>query len=652
MYEVFKVEVPHLSWFKTQRKGLGYEAWLYAMVRVCTCQAVLQWGFDETSIDGVPTLNQWVLLKEEGSPPSVTTIECAGIMVGSSSREIADHITASWEDGQTAIGMLRESLGDQADVHVPLVNGGVKLHKLQGVMHDTCNTANKTARLALQLRDASGQLHYGYDEWETLCPEDKPWFDFLCANHARNLPMDELSRLFQEYITRELGESITAIQVESGGRSRVEASGILFLRSLCRLTHTGHAQYALGDGIAFGDYLKRAYPGLKSRCVGRAENSKRQDWSCEASWNLFNLVGPIMQYTIETLQLGANILRDSVLTRIQDQRFEAYIHGNAILWKIMFHELRALTNTTKITDAGLGVNPMEINDLMDHMWNVAVVLQSDDALSVVEDDFRPWPKVRAMEAASMRFYAKLERSKAADLVELRQYETRVDIATYREKLITILNLAGKAIHTSLERTMGKYLKATDGIFRNDMRADWELEAVAGLLSTNNAAERPFGIAKAYCKIYPSMKLRTLASYSLSMANGSHRAPGTTGKQTRTKHVSVFTGGDAFTSASVIQNAVTQLCGVRRVKTGKVTMYLDAVHERKRLESAERRESKRVEGIDEQKRKDAAKGVRFNNAMEEALAQNEQALEAHLAMLGHAKGLSIILILRPTPEPSY
>ncbi len=33
------------------------------------------------------------------------------------------------------------------------------------------------------------------------------------------------------------------------------------------------------------------------------------------------------------------------------------------------------------------------------------------------------------------------------------------------------------------------------------------------------------------------------------------------------------------------------------------MYLDAVHERKRLQSAERRESKRVEGIDEQKRKD-------------------------------------------------
>ena len=92
-----------------------------------------------------------------------------------------------------------------------------------------------------------------------------------------------------------------AIKTESGGRSRVEASGILFLRSLCRLTHTGHAQYAKGDGTAFSDFLKRRFPDLKSRCVERAENSKRQDWSCEASWNLYNLLGPILLYTIETL---------------------------------------------------------------------------------------------------------------------------------------------------------------------------------------------------------------------------------------------------------------------------------------------------------------------------------------------------------------
>ena len=60
-------------------------------------------------------------------------------------------------DRQECVELLRDALGPEvANIYVPLTNGGVQLHKLQGVMHDTCNTANKTARLAKSLRDASG----------------------------------------------------------------------------------------------------------------------------------------------------------------------------------------------------------------------------------------------------------------------------------------------------------------------------------------------------------------------------------------------------------------------------------------------------------------------------------------------------------------
>ena len=98
--------------------------------------------------------------------------------------------------GQQCVDLLREELGPtNADMHVPLVKGGVQLHKLQGVMHDTCNIANKTARLAKALRDTSGQLYYGYENWELLVEDDKPWFDFLCGNHTRNLPMDAFNKV-------------------------------------------------------------------------------------------------------------------------------------------------------------------------------------------------------------------------------------------------------------------------------------------------------------------------------------------------------------------------------------------------------------------------------------------------------------------------
>jgi hypothetical protein len=103
----------HLSSFLiTSLKGLGYEAWLYAMVLVTRCLCCLQWG---------------------------STIE-----------EIAAHIAQSRANGQIAVSLLRDELSAFADVHFPLTNGGVLLHKLQRVMHDTCHTANKTktARLS------------------------------------------------------------------------------------------------------------------------------------------------------------------------------------------------------------------------------------------------------------------------------------------------------------------------------------------------------------------------------------------------------------------------------------------------------------------------------------------------------------------------
>ena len=80
-------------------------------------------------------------------------------------------------------------------------------------------------------------------------------------------------------------------------------------------------------------------------------------------------------------------------------------------------------------------------------------------------------------------------------MELRAFETKSDVEMYKPILIEVLNLFGTAIHTSLERTMGKYLKATDGIFRNELRPDWQLEKVSLLLCTNNPAERPFAVAK-------------------------------------------------------------------------------------------------------------------------------------------------------------
>ena len=124
----------------------------------------------------------------------------------------------------------------------------------------------------------------------------------------------------------------------------------------------------------------------------------------------------------------------------------------------MYRELRALTNDKK-----LALNPMDLNDLYEEVWNVGTLLMTDESLSILEEGYRPWPRVKEGTEASWDFYDIHDRNKAADLLTLRKYEGREDIETYTVVLKEVFHLFGEAIHESLTRTMGLYLEATSGI---------------------------------------------------------------------------------------------------------------------------------------------------------------------------------------------
>ncbi len=64
--------------------------------------------------------------------------------------------------------------------------------------------------------------------------------------------------------------------------------------------------------------------------------------------------------------------------------YECYVHVNAIMWRVVYRELRALTN-----DAAMDLNPMELNEVYEEVWNVGTLLMSDDALSILDLDYRP-----------------------------------------------------------------------------------------------------------------------------------------------------------------------------------------------------------------------------------------------------------------------
>ena len=186
--------------------------------------------------------------------------------------------------------------------------------------------------------------------------------------------------------------------------------------------------------------------------------SKRQDWCTEVSWNFFNLITPIITFTVSLCALDENVLRDAVLVRLENIRFEAYVHVNAMMWIVAFAELRALTNRKAVCESGFGLNPMGLNDLYEYLWNLGVTLQSENAMVILEQGYRPWPKLHEGDAESEAFYRRLDRNKPAHIDELRAYTTRVDRLRYEQELKTQMALFGKAVVTSLERTMGHYLK--------------------------------------------------------------------------------------------------------------------------------------------------------------------------------------------------
>jgi hypothetical protein len=217
-------------------------------------------------------------------------------------------------------------------------------------------------------------------------PKSKACFDFLCENRTRNLPIDRFNEIYDKWLVEELGPAMR--DAKNGIAIRLECNGIRFLRTVCRLIHNCAMQYAKGDGDAFKDYLEKHYPHLMSKRIGRAEQAKRQDWSLEASYEIYPLLEPLMSYTVSKLLDEANILRDSLLVSLQCLHFEAYVHVNAVLWRVVFKELRALTNSK-----GLEISPTELNTLYEHLYNVGLLLQTPECFSVFDDDFRPWPRI-------------------------------------------------------------------------------------------------------------------------------------------------------------------------------------------------------------------------------------------------------------------
>ena len=178
-----------------------------------------------------------------------------------------------------------------------------------------------------------------------------------------------------------------------------------------------------------------------------------------------------------------------------------------------------------------------------------------------------------------------------------------------------------------------------------MKAEWEVEKVAKLLCTNNPAERPFAVAKAYMDIYGRMNLCTLAKFTLSMCNGSHSMAGPKGKQEKTKDRIVDEAGIAMTCDLRLKRAVTKLCTVRRCKPGGITVLVTTAFAQDKILANELRLANEVEEKARMAKQHLKKAIKFNVAAEEPLATTSILLHAQLKAMDYKKGVCMAYLKR-------
>jgi hypothetical protein len=90
---------PRADWFSKQREAVGNTSHVHVTLKIASADFVKQHGYDETGIDRVFTMNQWVLLEKDGGY-EIVSLKTGGVLTGGTAQERADHIKKVWPCAQ------------------------------------------------------------------------------------------------------------------------------------------------------------------------------------------------------------------------------------------------------------------------------------------------------------------------------------------------------------------------------------------------------------------------------------------------------------------------------------------------------------------------------------------------------------------------
>lgn len=599
------VELPKVDYIEKKRIEMGLSSQFYSVWEIAQASEIHQCGWDETKMEyNQSTANLWVRITDRFEEVKTITMEAVGILIGGTAEEIGAHIDQQFKRADALNDKLRAQLlesGFDPDVYAPKVQGGVNLSKIKATMHDTCNTANKSAVVVARLAAKSGEELFGAEVWAAMPVGKKKVYDHLCANHTRGLPIDEFDRQFKGYFENIHGEAIKDLK-KTNIKLRLETDGKSLFFSLLKMCHRGHGEYAKSLASDVFDALQAADPLFAGESPGRAAVSKRQDGVMEQCPLLYSIRDAILDAADKQRRVESHVLSDSCLVRFTELHNQAYIHVLAIVWVNVFEELRALTNSSAAE-----LNPLELSKVYDQVWEYASVLQGQNALSVLDINYRAWERLPSM----AKWYANREKKQLHGIPDasgakrarlgsrlkevcrrLFDLDARGDRDRYEPILLEVLDIFGKSVHVSFRRTMKEFLEATDGNSKASSASADHKAAALLMLSHNNAAERPFAVGKLLAHDLPSLTLAHKSHTTHAMVNKTYQRPASPVKG-RGISEQGQRPGVALTAPAPVTQAIMQLCsrkGKSSVVEAQVAMHANDL-EQSRLHEKKRKQDK-------------------------------------------------------------
>lgn len=636
-----KIDIPAVSYFTKLREVLGVQAELYTYMKIAAAAELLQMGFDETKIDGQSTLNIWIMILNQDGTKEVCFLECAGVLVGGTADEVATHIEHKFEAAAEDLEKLRELLkaaGHDADMLVPLIDGGLAMARLRSVMHDTCNTANATAVKLIEKITELLKGSMSEAEWDKVPDKKKYVLDFLCANHTRGLPISNFNVMFKQRMNMLLGSF-----VEDAKMPVFKMGGEDVLYAIRKLFYGGWCEYYNSDGKALKKLIANDAPEYVHCSLGRHETGSRQDGVAEACPLIYVFLPYLRKHSVATLGLPGNILSDTVNVYLKLLPVESYIHTLAIIWIQLFDELRALTNSNDVN-----LNPIELNEIYDKLFDYAQLMQEegDDEklLDIFKKDFRLWEKFDKLkdwyaahdtkkQCPSDRNNDKKYHEEVFKAVSAIGGDYRDDWDRYKPQLISTLRLFWAGLVKSFKFTSSNYLSALDGKYSNKIMQPWQKELAVMLLAHNNNAESPFAVAKWFSKHFPSMNLNTIKSLTMAKKNntfGRHKEATGKNKSNGRK------AGAAITAAPEVRDAIMKLTTNKKSEVS-ILDEKRKVYAKQLEESDELLEKKKAKQLEDNANKVAKKLTKENSANEVVMVRSVEDMETHLRAIQTCAG---------------